>query len=484
VAAPTAALAAPSPGSPGIGDPYYPDYGNGGYDVGHYSIDVGYQPRTGELTGTTTITATATQDLSRFDLDFLLPVSSATVNGQPARTREYVVDTPAHNYGGELVVTPAHPIRTGTAMTIVVTYAGNPARTKVNGFSPWFPTPSGAVIADEAEAAAWWFPSNDHPLDKATYDLAINVPAGLQAISNGVLVGQSTRGSTTTYRWRENKPMATYLAFTAIGKYDLTTGTTSSGLPYYFALADGTSAAAAADIARTPEVISWETTQWGPYPFDAIGGVVPDIDFGYALETQTKPTYSPEFWDGGSDIYVVVHENAHQWFGDSTSVHHWSDIWLNEGFASFTEWLWSEQHHQGTAEELFEQYYNGYGRNDPIWRVRVSDPGAAHVFSNAIYDRGAMTLQALRNRVGDPAFFQILRTWAATHRYGNGTVDQFEALAQRLSGQDLRDFFINWLDDPFKPAPTPENGFPRNFGTASTVPASLPLIRRADAATR
>ncbi|HEY3716710.1 MAG TPA: M1 family metallopeptidase [Jatrophihabitantaceae bacterium] len=482
IAPAVAASAATSPGSDGAGDSYYPRYGNGGYDVSHYKIAIDYDPASGLLTGDTTITARATQDLSQFDLDFLLPVTSATVNGQPATTSEYAYDTPARNYGGELVVTPAHSIRRGTALTVRVKYAGKPADVQVGGFSPWFPTPTGAVIADEAEASAWWFPANDHPTDKATYDVSTTVPAGVQAIGNGRLAGTATHGAKTTYRWREDLPMATYLAFVAIGKYTVTTGHTRGGVPFTNAIAkQDVPAAAAGDIARTPEVIDWETKLWGPYPFDSTGGVVPDLAFGYALETQTRPTYSSDFWDDGSDIYVVVHENAHQWFGDSVSVSDWSDIWLNEGFAVMTEWLWSETHGDGSAQSLFDSTYAKYPASDPFWTVKVGDPGAAKIFSTPIYERGPMVLQALRNRIGDGTFLRLLRVWALLHRHGNASIAQFESLAELLSGQDLDGFFQTWLFTPSKPAASAENGFltgAHAAPAAQTAPASLPQIQR------
>lgn len=479
IAPAVAASAAPSPGSDGAGDPYYPRYGDGGYDVSHYQIAIDYDPATGVLTGDTTVTARATQDLSRFDLDFLLPVTATTVNGRPATTTEYAYNTPARNYGGELVVTPAHAVRRGTELVIRVRYQGKPADTLVGGFSPWFPTATGAVIADEAEASAWWFPANDYPTDKATYDVSTTVPSGVQAIGNGRLAGTSSRAGKTTYHWREDRPMATYLAFVAIGKYTVKTGRTSAGIPYTTAVAQqDVPPAAVGDIARTPEVIDWETKQYGPYPFEATGGVVPDLAFGYALETQTRPTYASNFWDAGSDIYVVVHENAHQWFGDSVSVQQWKDIWLNEGFASFTEWLWSEQHGDGSAQSLFDSTYAKYPADDPFWTVKVGDPGTAHIFDDPIYERGPMVLQALRNRIGNPTFFSLLRLWAIVHRYGNASIPQFESLAELLSGQDLGTFFQNWLYVPAKPAPTAENGFPTGSAAAASAPRSLSQIER------
>ena len=154
--------------------------------------------------------------------------------------------------------------------------------------------------------------------------------------------------------------MTTYLAFFVAGQFDITRSTTRSGLPVINAIASNggrEGRLAARDLARTPEVVSWNARQWGPYPFDAMGGVAPAADFGFALENQTRPVYTRGFWSGGSNIYVVVHELAHQWYGDSVAVRNWRDIWLNEGFATFATWLWSEQHGEGSARQIFKAYY-------------------------------------------------------------------------------------------------------------------------------
>ena len=467
-ATPSTAAAAPTPGAPGIGDAYFPTYGNGGYDAEHYAISIGYDPTTGVLAGTTVVTATATQDLSRFDLDFALTASAVSVNGAPARTSAS---------GTELVVTPSHPLSRGERMTVTVTYGGKPADTRPNSFSPWLRTPTGAVLVGEPEASAWWFPGNDHPRDKATYDVTVTVPAGLQAISNGRGGVTRTDSVSSTWRWQESRPMATYLAFVAIGRYGITRGRTRSGIPYLNAVASGLGtrrAPARAAMARTAEIVDWEARTFGPYPFDTVGGVVPDADFGFALETQTRPVYSPVFFAGSQSAEVVVHELAHQWFGDSVSVHGWRDIWLNEGFATAAEWLYREHVGKATAPESLVAAYRQYPADDPLWRVTIGDPGQSDLFSAAVYDRGAMTLIALRNRVGGTAFLRLLREWAARHRYGNATVEEFVALAEHICGQDLRRFFRTWLSTPSKPAATPANGLPPNAAeTGATRPSRV-----------
>ncbi|GAB3970641.1 M1 family metallopeptidase [Actinoallomurus acanthiterrae] len=469
----TAAHADAGPGAPGIGDPYYPDYGNGGYDVGHYGLDLRYRPSDDRLDGTATITARATQDLTRFDLDFLLDVSSVTVNGRPAR----FTTSGAH----ELVITPTAVLHRGRPLTVVVRYSGVPSTKKYNDYVGWARTPDGAVAAQEPESAWWWFPSNDHPLDKATYDIQVAVPEGLQTISNGEPTGARTAGGWTRYGWRETRPQATYLATLAIGKFDVHRSRTKSGLPVITAyspdLPADRAAAAKASVEKTAEVVDWESKIFGPYPFTSLGGYVPNVTSHFALETQTRPFYSPYGFRNGPRPYLVVHENAHQWFGDSVSLARWSDIWLNEGFATYAEWLWSEQHGEGTAAELAKKTYDSYPADDAFWQVKPGDPGPGeNQFADAVYDRGGMALQALRAKVGDRAFFTILRTWAARKRYGNATIPEFVAYAEQVSGQQLGDLFQTWLFTPGRPATPPQPV------AATAQPKSWPQIRQAHAA--
>jgi len=445
-----AAQAAPAPGGSGLGDTYYPDYGNSGYDVSHYDIRLRYTPATDKLTGTTTILATATQDLSRFNLDFILDVSSIYVNNRPA--------TFAREGDHELVVTPARTIADGGAMTVVVQYSGTPSTKVAGGFTAWVRTADGAMAVGEPEIAWWWYPSNDHPADKATFDVSVSVPNGLTAISNGTMPrppAPETLGY-TRWSWRSLKPQATYLTFLTVGRYDVTTDTTADGQTVYNAysqlLTPDFRAAAQASVERTTEITEWESTLFGPWPFEARGGIVaPPGSIGFALENQTRPNFSANFFRRGSNTSVIVHENAHQWFGDSVSVAGWRNIWLNEGFASYAEWLWSEKNGEGTAQDIFDYLYATNPDNASIWTTAPADPGVPELFGDAVYDRGAMTLHQLRRAVGDDTFFTILRTWTADHRYGNGTTEEFTALAEKISGQDLSALFQAWLYTPSKP---------------------------------
>lgn len=461
-----------APGAPGVGDSYYPQYGNGGYDVSHYDLRLTYQPVTDQLQGTATILATTTADLSRFNLDFALDVQEVRVNGLKAG----FAATGEH----ELEITPATPLAKGKPITVVVRYSGIPSTVKAYDFTAWLRTPDGGVAAGEPESAWWWFPSNDHPSDKATFDVSVLVPDGTQAISNGALVSQSSRLGWTRYNWRQTKPQATYLATLAIGRFDINTSVTEGGIPVITAYSRdlGDSAnAARASLERTGEITDWLATQLGPYPFATVGGYVPNTRTGYALETQSQVYYSPRIFNSGSNTSIVVHEIAHQWYGDSVSLDQWSDIWLNEGFARYAQWLWSEHENEGTAQELADWTYSTRPAEDPFWNVLPGNPGPDNQFHSAVYDRGALAVHALRTALGDETFFAILRGWPTERRHGNATLADFQQYAERIAQRPVGDILDTWLHTPGKPAAAPTTSLLAN---AVQEPKSWQKIKATD----
>ena len=437
-----------APGAAGVGDPYFPLEGNGGYDVGHYDLALAYSPTSHRLAGTVTITATATQNLSRFDLDLSgLQVSSVTVD-RAAATYSRV--------GQELRITPAHGLAQGVAFTTAVTYAGVPRTITGSPLvfgSPygWQFTSDGSFVGDEPNAASTWFPSNDHPSDKATYTFRIRVPASRSVVANGDLVSRARHGKTATYVWNETKPMATYLATVDVGNWTFVHSKTSTGIPNLSAYDPALKAAVAKQrvVATTNAVTAYWAKEFGPYPFTSTGAIVDNLPaVGFSLETQTRPLYG-----FAPDPGTLSHELAHQWFGDSVSVATWRDIWLNEGFATFAADLWGE--HTGASPSTYavgRREWQSLPASASFWRQSIADPGRNAMFSQAVYYRGGMTLEALRHRIGDADFFRLLRTWTSDHRYGNADTAQFVALAQQVSGRNLTAFFQTWLWDKSKPA--------------------------------
>ncbi|MEW2409532.1 M1 family metallopeptidase [Streptomyces griseoviridis] len=440
-----AAAPAPAPGAPGIGDPYFPELGNGGFDARHYALDIAYDPDTDRLDGRTTLTARATRNLSSFDLDLQkLDVTGVQVDGRRAAfTRQ----------GDELRVTPRAFLREGRDFDVTVTYGGTPE--PLNGpivFGSdygWMKTPDGVFVACEPNAASTWFPSSDHPSDKATYDIRIKAPRGLTGVSNGRLVSTRDKGGYTYTHWRESRPMASYLATATIGKFDVRTGRTPGGTPIYVAIDPVLADSNSVDVyAVTAAATDYWSTLFGPYPFEETGAIVDDMpEAGFSLEVQSKPAYSAV-----RSETTIVHELAHQWFGDSVSVAHWKDIWLNEGFATYAQWLWGEHQGTRTAHDAFLAGYGSRPADSAFWQTLPGDPQRDTMFASAVYQRGAMTLQMLRERIGDRAFFALLPAWTKLHRYGNADTADFVRLAEKVSGQQLDDLFDTWLFTAGKPA--------------------------------
>ena len=212
---------------------------------------------------------------------------------------------------------------------------------------------------------------------------------------------------------------------------------------------------ARAAVAREPEVLDFLASVYGPYPFSAAGSIVDDPLIGFALENQTRPIYSRVFFEDRGDAEadtVIVHELAHQWVGDSLSVHSWRDIWLNEGFATYAEWLWAEHEGRRPAQAEFDLRNRQLPAGGSFWRLKIGDPGPSHLFDPPVYQRGAMTLHALRLRIGDEAFFRLLKQWVSANAGGTVTTKRFIALAERVSGQKLGGFFNTWLYAPKKPS--------------------------------
>jgi aminopeptidase N len=480
LALPAGALAGPgqpgvprfTAGSSGAGDDYFPFAGNGGYDVGHYDLDITYTPPppapapiVGQLDGVATIDLVATQDLDRFNLDLRgLEVQAITINGKPAS--EVTPPSPGAEVEGaaywhvqddaarvwELTIQPRPKIKKGQTAKVVVTYGGETTRPRdIEGFLyGWVTTRDGAMVVGEPEGTMTWYPVSDHPTDKATYTFEITVPQGKVAVANGLPSGDPvTAGGWTTWYWDAPDQQASYLTTASVGDYDLRFGETDSGLPIIDAVDDSFTAAQLATIntrlALQPAMIDFFEETFGPYPFNSYGSIIDDDTVGYALETQTRPVYSRVPSES-----TVAHELAHQWLGNAVSPERWQDIWLNEGWATYASWLWLEERELTTADDEFEAVM-AIPEDDEFWDVVIADPGPMALFVDPNYDRGAATLHALRVEIGDDAFFAGAQEWVSRYDDSTATTEDFQALYEEVSGQELDEFFDIWLRDPVKP---------------------------------
>jgi aminopeptidase N len=434
-------------GAAGIGDDYYPSLGNGGYDVEHYHLDLTYADD-GSVSASVAVTATALDNLESFNLDFVgWQIDRLTVNGEVAAFERS---------GEELVVAPVE-LLSGEIFEVEMDYSGAPQPTTSSAIPfgiGWHTGPEGEqFVAAEPDAAHSWFPSNDHPLDKSTFTFAVNVPNRLSVAANGELVEVDEGATTATYHWSMTEPMAPYLATIVIGDgwtlVDDPVSTDAAGIPISNFLPPDLAADPPAALETTGEMVRVLERAFGPYPFDRYGIAVVG-GFPAALENQTLSVFGRTMVEAPYFEYVLVHELAHQWFGDSVSVGEWSDIWLNEGFATYAELLWVEElygpgaYSEEVANRIEAARIAGYGP--------PGTPAPDDLFNGSVYQRGSFVLVALRDEVGDDVFFETLRTYAERFSDGNATTGDFITLAEEIAGRDLGDLFSTWLYDEQIPA--------------------------------
>ena len=423
-------------------DTLFPRQGHPGYDVRHYDVRLDYTPRSNRLEARTTIRATTPHRLRSFQLDLVgMRVSSVRVDGRPARFRRTFQ---------RLVVIPRRPV-TGR-FTTTVAYAGKPREIiDADGSTEgWVRTGDGAIALGQPVGTMAWIPSDNTPGDKARYRFRITVPKGVQAAANGNLVSRVEHGASTTWTWRVRDQMAAHLAMAAVGRFTVYRSSmrsmTGRRIPIW-SFVDPTTGTSASARRMLPKVLRFQEKLFGPYPVTSAGLVVDDASVGYALETQNRPFYPHRV-----DPATLVHESAHQWFGNSVTLRDWHDIWLPEGFATYAEWLWSGAHGGRTPAQHFADLYDT-PTSSGLWHpapTEFTDP--ADLFGEPSYNRGAMTLHALRERIGNPDFFRLIKRWAAVHRQGNAGTPQFVALAEQVSGEQLDQLFADWLELDGRPA--------------------------------
>lgn len=470
------AAGAPSPAAPlGIGDRLFPHLGNPGYDVAAYDIAFKYGgDNTEPLDARTVIQARATERLQRINLDFAQgKVRSVEVNGARA-TYE--------STGEDLVVTPARAVPEGGTMRIAVRHTSDPKGASDGG---WVRTGDGLAMANQADAAHRVFPSNDHPADKAMFTFRITAPKGLTAVANGLPEGRRAGAKATTWTYRTHHPMATELAQVSIGRSTVLHREGPGGLPVRDVVPTKDRKKLEPWLKKTPGQISWMERKVGRYPFEAYGLLVADATTGFELETQTLSLFEkalftrPEYprWYVDS---IMVHELAHQWFGNSVSPRSWSDLWLNEGHATWYEALYAEEHGQPMEKRMKAAY-----RASDRWRAAGGPPAAPNapepgqkisLFRPVVYDGSALILYALREEIGHAAFDRLERAWVRQHADSTAATADFVRLASQVAGRDLNGFLRPWLygkkTPPMPGHPDWKSAAPSQSKTRAAAPAA------------
>ncbi|QWC84922.1 M1 family metallopeptidase [Nocardioidaceae bacterium] len=421
--------------------PLYPGLGNPGYDVLDQAVDVTWVPQTRGIDATARITLRTTEVRRTVRFDYRGPyVLAVRVDG--AMTSFDRTATKLH-------VGLGRRAGAGEEVVVEVRYRGRPAQlTSPAERAPgWFPTDDGLLAYGEPSAPAAWTPANEAVTDKATWTVRLTTPEGLLGVAGGTLADRVDADGTTTTTWRLAQPAAPYQPYLAIGEFEEVVERVG-GIELRSYLEPGVDDAVTSEaLAVQSEGLRWMVERFGPYPFDVGGFTLDDSGGEIALENQTRPVY-----DGLVTETLVIHELAHQWFGNAVTVSSWPDIWLNEGFATYVEWRWRARNAPERASIAAQltgalDFYPDEFWDLPPHPIRRT----SQVFAPQVYVRGAMTLAALELRIGTDTVDELLRTWVERHLYGNASSAQFERLAAQVAGEDLDAFFEEWLRTPGRP---------------------------------
>ena len=429
-------------------DSYTPQSGTSEVRVTHYDLDLDYDILPNTLRARAVLDARVLEDCSALSLDLEgLTVERVLVNGQPSSFKQAKT---------KLVVDARERFSVDEALTLEIHYGGTPTPASgAWGDIGWEELSDGVLVAGQPVGADTWFPCNDHPSQKAKFRVTVLVDSDYTAISNGELVSVDSRGPRTAWTWESREPVATYLATVQMGQYRR--GSVEPGsypparVPLTLACGEHLWSQAQHVLAKQHAMMSVFEQRFGAYPFGYYGVVVTDDELEIPLESQPLSIFGPnhmtESWESER---LIAHEMAHQWFGNSLTPASWSDIWLNEGFAHYAEWVWSEASGRRSAHDEARAAYAELSGSKQ--KVVIGDPGPKKMFDDRVYVRGALTLHALRMAVGDQTFFTILQRWTGQNRCSNVTTTDFLALASEVSGRPVEPLLHDWLFEKKLPA--------------------------------
>ncbi|PZQ91912.1 MAG: peptidase M1 [Leifsonia xyli] len=426
-----------SVGATSAGDPYLPGHGNGGFRVERYELDLDYRVSTNRLQGSAVIRARSEQRLERFSLD-LAKLRATKVRIAGARGTRFTQST------RKLVITPAEPIPADTEFTVTVDYAGAPGPVRSRwGAVGWEELDDGVLVASQPSGAPSWYPVNDRVDEKAAYGIRMSVDQAYTVVANGVLVEHRIAAGRGLWHYEQAEPTASYLATLQLGRY-VRRALPGSAVPLTLAYPRAIERRVLGYVEPLPRMMAVFEEAFGAYPFPGYTVVVTPDPLEIPLEAQGLAIFGANHADGsGESERLLAHELAHQWFGNSVGLRVWSDIWLNEGFACYAEWIWSERSGRMSAAECAAVHHAALAAQPQD--LLLGDPGPVLMFDDRVYKRGALLLHALRVELGDERFFALLRLWTSRHRHQTATTADIRALAAEVAGRSLDPLFDTWL---------------------------------------
>jgi aminopeptidase N len=427
-----------------VADPVYPHIGNPAIDVLHYALALRWAPSKATLSGTATLTIMALRDTDQIRLDFARPLHAdkVTVDGKKV--------TASHR-GHDLIISAERRLAEDTRVVVAIRYHGRPhplpgpmVRRDITTVGFTVGPDSSVYSIQEPYGALTWYPVNDHPSDEALYDIALTVPRGWAGVSSGVLRSTSRSGDRVTYRWHAADPLASYLVALGIDRYRKYTAHGPHGIPVTYWMRPQDSARMLPLLRKTPRMLAWLEKRFGRYPFASVGVLTIQPETG--METQTMVTLGRNVPEED-----LLHELAHQWFGNSVGPRTWREIWLNEGFATYAQLLYEADvlgRPQAGTLALWRQV-------DGLLRREHGPPGRYkrdHFASGNVYLSPALMLDEIRKQIGHRKFFALLRAWAQQHRNVEADRALFVSWLKRYTGRNLTPLVNRWLDSPTTPS--------------------------------
>ncbi len=411
------------------------------FDVLHYEFDWKLDFAAQRIKGKAVIKIQSLGTLDRITLHF-------ADNMNVTRIKQDNIPVSFVHQNELLDIYPLYVLKPKEEITLTISYSGSPQ----SGLNFTYHGNDPIVWSlDEPIGAREWFPCHDVPTDKATVKMHISVSDDMIVASNGVLIDViSNPDLTKTYTWEENYPISTYLISIAATNYqtfsDVYTSDSQTMEVLFYAYPEHF-AEAQEDFSVTVPMIAFYADLFGEYPFLEEKYGMAEIPGNASMEHQTCTSLSSRLVTGTHRYdYIIAHELAHQWWGDLVTLTDWADIWLNEGFATYSDALWVESLYgfEGLKSRMsdFKNIYFTYheGEDHPIY-----DPPSGHLFCEIEYEKAAWVLHMLRFVVGDSNFWRILREYAQIYAFSNASTEDFRAVCENIHGGDLGWFFDQWI---------------------------------------